>query len=123
MASFTNLEYETNSHRPSSATSVISRVALGMLSDKVSPHILGAIAMACSSVCVLVLWGITCEFQILAGNSCYVPYIHLRLSRSNIPCALARLLLGSRPRCWRMDLSLQLNNPRRSQWAALIYSI
>lgn len=40
---------------------VVSRVALGVLSDKQSPHRLGFFAMAASAVAVSVLWGVACE--------------------------------------------------------------
>ena len=40
------------------ASSVVSRLALGILSDKMSPHRLGAIAMLASSLSVLLLWGV-----------------------------------------------------------------
>lgn len=40
-------------------TSVISRVGVGILSDRVSPHKIGAFTMAASSISVLLLWGVT----------------------------------------------------------------
>ncbi|KAM0756234.1 MFS general substrate transporter [Meredithblackwellia eburnea MCA 4105] len=41
------------------ATAVISRITLGVLSDRRSPHTLGAVAMLASSLCVFILWGVT----------------------------------------------------------------
>lgn len=40
---------------------MISRVALGVMSDKQSPHRLGFFAMAASAVAVSILWGVACE--------------------------------------------------------------
>lgn len=51
--------HEADSLRAGSA--VISRVYLGVLSDRVSPHIIGALTMAAATLSVLVLWGVTCE--------------------------------------------------------------
>lgn len=43
---------------------MISRVALGVMSDKQSPHRLGFFAMAASAVAVSILWGVACEHTV-----------------------------------------------------------
>lgn len=45
---------------------VLSRVAMGVLSDKHSPHRLGFGTMLASSVAVLVLWGVACALAVLS---------------------------------------------------------
>jgi MCP family monocarboxylic acid transporter-like MFS transporter 10 len=43
---------------PLAGASVISRLGLGLLSDKQSPHKLGAYTMAAASVSVFLIWGL-----------------------------------------------------------------
>lgn len=43
------------------ATSVLSRVLVGMASDRMSPHRIAAVTMALSSLAVIILWGVVCK--------------------------------------------------------------
>lgn len=59
------------------ASSVVSRLGLGILSDRMSPHRLGALAMLASSASVLLLWGVAApslgallSFALMLGLAC-----------------------------------------------------
>ena len=56
---------------PRPGACVISRVALGVMSDKQSPHRLGFFAMAASAVAVSILWGVACESRPCISLACW----------------------------------------------------
>lgn len=41
------------------ATAVVSRVSIGILSDRMSPHIIGACTLGAATLAVFILWGVT----------------------------------------------------------------
>ncbi|SCZ91026.1 BZ3500_MvSof-1268-A1-R1_Chr1-3g02489 [Microbotryum saponariae] len=59
------------------ASSVFARVYLGILSDRISPHVIGAITLAASALSVFILWGVTSTslaplliFSLVLGVAC-----------------------------------------------------
>ncbi|KDE05119.1 hypothetical protein MVLG_04462 [Microbotryum lychnidis-dioicae p1A1 Lamole] len=59
------------------ASSVFARVYLGILSDRISPHVIGAITLAASAFSVFILWGVTSTslaplliFSLVLGVAC-----------------------------------------------------
>ena len=51
------------------ATAVISRVSIGILSDRMQPHLIGACTLSAATVAILVLWGFSTSFAPLLAFS------------------------------------------------------